>query len=120
MNYPKISIVTPSYNQGQYIEETILSVLGQRYPNLEYMIYDAESTDNTVEVIQRYENELTYWVSEKDKGQADAINKGFANSTGEILMWLNSDDILMPNVLQFIAEQYQLKGDGILWELYSF
>lgn len=115
MNYPKISIVTPSYNQGQYLEDTILSVLGQRYPNLEYMIYDAESTDNTVEIIKRYETKLAYWVSEKDKGQADAINKGFANSTGEILMWLNSDDILMPNVLQFIADQYKLKGDGIFY-----
>jgi glycosyltransferase involved in cell wall biosynthesis len=113
MNYPKISIVTPSYNQGQYLEDTILSVLGQKYPNLEYMIYDAESTDNTLEIIKRYETELAYWVSGKDKGQADAINKGFANSTGEILMWLNSDDLLMPNVLHFIAEQYREKGDGI-------
>jgi glycosyltransferase involved in cell wall biosynthesis len=113
MNYPKISIVTPSYNQGQYLEDTILSVLGQGYPNLEYLIYDAASTDNSVEIIKMYENQLCYWVSEKDKGQADAINKGFAKSTGEILMWLNSDDVLMPNVLDFIAKQYMDKGDGI-------
>ncbi len=114
-NYPKISIVTPSYNQGQYLEDTILSVLGQFYPNLEYLIYDAASTDNSFEIIKKYENQLSYWVSEKDNGQADAINKGFTKATGEILMWLNSDDVLMPNVLHFIAEQYIEKGDGIFF-----
>lgn len=113
MNYPKISIVTPSYNQGQYLEDTILSVLGQGYTNLEYLIYDAASTDNSVPIIKKYVNQLSFWVSEKDNGQADAINKGFAKATGEILMWLNSDDVLMPNVLHFIAEQYIEKGDGI-------
>ena len=113
MNYPKISLVTPSYNQGQYLEDTILSVLGQGYPNLEYQIYDAASTDNSVALIKKYENQLSYWISEKDNGQADAINKGFEKATGEILMWLNSDDVLMPNVLHFIAQQYIEKGDGI-------
>lgn len=113
MNYPKISIVTPSYNQGQYIEDTILSVLGQRYPNLEYLIFDAKSTDNSVEIIKMYETELTYWETKEDYGQADAINKGFARATGEILMWLNSDDVLMPNVLKYIGEQYLEKGEGI-------
>jgi glycosyltransferase involved in cell wall biosynthesis len=113
LHYPKISIVTPSYSQVQYLEDTILSVLGQGYPNLDYLIYDAVSFDNSVEIIKKYEKELTYWVSEKVKGQADAINKGFAKATGEILMWLNSDDILMPNVLHFIAKQYIEKGDGI-------
>lgn len=113
MNYPKISIVTPSYNQGQYLEDTILSVLGQGYPNLEYMIYDAASSDNSVAIIKKYENQLSHWVSENDYGQADAINKGFAKATGEILMWLNSDDVLMPNVMHFIAELYKEKGDGI-------
>jgi glycosyltransferase involved in cell wall biosynthesis len=113
MNSPKISIVTPSYNQGQYLEDTILSVLGQGYPNLEYLIYDAASTDNSVAIIKKHEKKLSFWISEKDNGQADAINKGFAKATGEILMWLNSDDVLMPNVLHFIAEQYLEKGDGI-------
>lgn len=113
MNYPKISIVTPSYNQGQYLEDTILSVLGQGYPNLEYLVLDAASTDNSVAIIKKYENQLSYWISEKDSGQADAINKGFARATGEILMWLNSDDVLMPNVLCFIAQQYIKNGDGI-------
>ncbi|PQJ73325.1 glycosyltransferase family 2 protein [Polaribacter butkevichii] len=113
MNYPKISIVTPSYNQGQYLEETILSVLGQGYLNLEYLIYDAASTDNSVDIIKKYQKDISFWVSEKDNGQADAINKGFTKATGEILMWLNSDDILMPNVLHYIAAQYIEKGDGI-------
>ena len=112
-NYPKISIVTPSYNQGQYLEDTILSVLGQFYPNLEYLIYDAASSDNSVEIIKKYEDQLSFWVSQKDNGQADAINRGFLKATGEILMWLNSDDVLMPNVLHFIAEQYVKNGEGI-------
>ncbi|WP_053069196.1 glycosyltransferase family 2 protein [Bizionia psychrotolerans] len=115
MNYPRISIVTPSYNQGDFIEDTILSVLGQSYPNLEYLIYDAASTDNTVGILKKYENQLTYWVSEKDEGQADAINKGFEKSTGAILLWLNSDDILMPNVLHYIARLYIEQGDGIYY-----
>lgn len=114
-NHPKISIVTPSYNQGQYLEDTILSVLGQFYPNLEYLIFDAASSDDSVEIIKKYEDKLAYWVSEKDKGQADAINKGFAKATGDILMWLNSDDILMPNILQFVATKFVENGDGIFF-----
>ena len=113
MNFPKISIVTPSYNQGQFLEQTILSVLGQSYPNLEYLIYDGGSNDDSVAIIKKHEQHLTYWESKKDKGQSDAINKGFARATGDILMWLNSDDILMPNMSQYIAKQFIEKGDGI-------
>ncbi|MCX8522322.1 glycosyltransferase [Chryseobacterium formosus] len=106
MNLPKISIITPSYNQAQYLEATILSVLGQNYPNLEYIIMDGGSTDSSEEIIKKYENNLAYWQSKKDRGQADAINQGFEKCTGDILMWLNSDDMLMPNILHFVASKY--------------
>ncbi len=106
MPLPTISIITPSYNQGEFLEETILSVLGQRYPALQYIIIDGGSTDNSLEMIKKYERELYYWESTKDKGQSDAINKGFNRSTGDILMWLNSDDMLMPNVLHYIANLF--------------
>lgn len=102
-NYPRISIVTPSYNQGQFIEQTIRSVLLQNYPNLEYIIIDGGSTDNTVETIEKYEQYITYWVSEPDRGQSHAINKGFARCTGEIMAWLNSDDLYLPSALKTIA-----------------
>lgn len=102
-NYPKISIVTASYNQGQFIEETILSVLNQNYPNLEYIVIDGGSTDNSVEIIKKYQRHLTYWVSENDKGQANAINKGLKLCTGEIFNWLNSDDYLEPGALHKIS-----------------
>ncbi len=89
---PRITIVTPSYNQGQFLEATIRSVLLQGYPNLEYIIIDGGSSDNSVEIIRKYEPWLAYWVSEKDRGQAHAINKGFAHATGSIYAYLNSDD----------------------------
>lgn len=104
--WPRISIVTPSYNQGQFIEETIRSVLLQGYPNLEYIIIDGGSTDGSVEIIKKYEPWLAYWVSEKDRGQSHAINKGFARSTGEIMAWLNSDDIYAHQMLQIIANAF--------------
>ena len=103
---PKISIITPSFNQGQYIEQTIQSVLNQNYPNLEYIIIDAGSTDQTVEIIKKYEQHLTYWVSEKDRGQSHAINKGLEKCTGTLFNWLNSDDYLEPGALHKIAETY--------------
>lgn len=102
-NYPKISIVTPSYNQGQFIEETIRSIIFQGYPNLEYIIIDGSSTDNTVEIIKKYEKYITYWVSEPDRGQSHAINKGFAIATGEIMGWLNSDDLYLPKTFHNVA-----------------
>jgi glycosyltransferase involved in cell wall biosynthesis len=90
--YPKISIITPSFNQAQFLEEAISSVLNQNYPNLEFIIIDGGSTDGRVEIIKKYEKYLAYWVSEKNEGQADALNKGFARATGDIIGWLNSDD----------------------------
>ena len=111
--YPKISIVTPSYNQGGFIEETILSVIGQGYPNLEYIIIDGGSTDETVDIIRKYEKYLTYWVSEKDNGQSNGINKGFAKATGDILGWLNSDDMYLPATLLYIAKQLNVDSKSI-------
>jgi hypothetical protein len=102
-DWPRISIVTPSYNQGRFIEETIRSVLLQGYPDLEYIITDGGSRDQSVEIIKKYGPWLTYWVSEQDRGQSHAINKGFDRSTGPLLGWLNSDDILLPNALATVA-----------------
>lgn len=104
--WPRISIVTPSYNQGQFIEETIRSVLLQGYPDLEYIIMDGGSTDGAVDIIRKYEHWLTYWVSEKDQGQSDAINKGVALTSGSIINWINSDDFLAVNALRRIAEAF--------------
>ena len=107
MNYPKISIITPTYNQAEYIEQTILSVVNQKYPNLEYIVIDAGSTDGTVEIIKKYENKISYWISEKDKGLYDAVYKGFEMATGEILAWINSDDTYLPNSFFTIAEIFE-------------
>lgn len=103
MDYPKISIVTPVYNQAKYLEETILSVLSQEYPNLEYIIVDGGSTDGTVDIIKKYENRLAFWISEPDNGMYDALQKGFEHSTGEIMGWLNADDLYFKGCLFHIA-----------------
>jgi glycosyltransferase involved in cell wall biosynthesis len=100
---PKFTIVTPSYNQGRFIEKTILSVLNQGYPNLEYFVIDGGSGDETRSVIERYAKHLDYWVSEADRGQSHAINKGFARASGDLLGWLNSDDQLEPGALHIVA-----------------
>lgn len=105
--WPRISIVTPSYNQARFIEETIRSALLQGYPNLEYLILDGGSTDGSVEIIKKYERWLIYWVSEPDKGQSNAINKGWRQATGELVTWLNSDDVYMPAALQSVAQSWR-------------
>ena len=105
--YPKISIVTPSFNQARFLEETILSVVNQGYPNLEYFVMDGGSTDGSDEIIKKYASQLTYWESKPDRGQSHAINKGFKMATGELVAWLNSDDLLTPNALQEVAEVWQ-------------
>lgn len=112
--WPKISIVTPSFNQGEYIEETIRSVLLQGYPNLEYIIIDGGSSDQTLEIIKKYEVWISSWVSENDRGQTHAINKGFALASGDIVAWLNSDDVYVPHALQRVAEQYRRDPGGII------
>lgn len=101
---PRITLVTPSYNQGPYIEETIRSVLLQGYPNLEYIVIDGGSTDDTVAIIKKYAPWITYWVSERDRGQSDAINKGLARATGDWFNWINSDDYLLPGALGALME----------------
>lgn len=105
--WPLISIVTPSFNQGQFFEETLRSVLLQGYPNLEYIVIDGGSTDESVALIKKYEPWLTYWVSERDRGQSDAINKGLSRCTGEIFNWINSDDLLVPGALAKIASAFE-------------
>lgn len=114
-SWPRVTIVTPSFNQGRYIEQTIRSVLLQGYPNLEYIVIDGGSTDNSVEIIRKYEKWLAYWVSEKDRGQSHAINKGFERATGEVLGWLNSDDFFLPGALQTLMLLRAVQPEAVAW-----
>jgi glycosyltransferase involved in cell wall biosynthesis len=112
-----LSIVTPSFNQGRYIEETIRSVLSQDYPHVEYLIVDGGSTDSTLDTIKKYQHQLAWWVSEKDQGQTDAINKGFARAQGDVLAWINSDDTFEPGA--FTAAMTYLKDHPSVGMVYG-
>ena len=102
--WPRITIVTPSFNQAAFLEQAICSILSQAYPNLEYIVIDGGSTDGSQEIIRKYESYLSYWVTEPDSGQYHAINKGFARASGQIMGWLNSDDMHCPWTLRTVAE----------------
>lgn len=108
---PVVTVVTPSFNQAQFLEETIQSVLGQEYPALEYWVMDGGSTDSSVEILRRYNGQLN-WVSEKDKGQTDAINKGFERASGDILMYINSDDVMSPGVIWKVVKLFEEHPDA--------
>src|SRR5262245_11082041 len=104
---PKISIVTPSFNQGEFLEETILSVLHQRYEPLEYIVVDGGSTDNSVAILKKYEKHLAYWLSEQDQGQTNALNKGLARTSGEIIGFINSDDGYLPGAFDAVIRYFE-------------
>lgn len=111
---PLVSIVTPSYNQAKYLEQTIRSVLDQNYPRLEYIVIDGASTDDSEQVIRKYMDHLAYWISEKDSGQGEAINKGFLRVRGEIIAWLNSDDYYLPNTITSAVKVFEENPDVVM------
>ena len=114
--YPRISVVTPSFNQGAYLGETLASIASQHYPELELIVMDGGSTDDSVKVIESFAGCMTYWESQPDHGQSHAINKGFAKATGDIVCWLNSDDVFLPGALNAVAHAFNSHSD---WEWVS-
>lgn len=108
---PKITVVTPNFNGAEYLEQTITSILGQKYPNLEYIVIDDGSTDDSAEIIRMYEDRLTYWTTRPNRGQYATINEGFERSTGEIMAWLNSDDMYLPGAFSIVAEIFSYHPD---------
>jgi glycosyltransferase involved in cell wall biosynthesis len=111
---PLVSIITPSYNQADFLEQTIQSVLGQNYPNIEYMVVDGDSNDSSVEIIKKYADQLTWWISEPDGGQAEAINKGFRRAKGEIVGWLNSDDLYLPGAISAAVKAFEENPECVM------
>jgi glycosyltransferase involved in cell wall biosynthesis len=107
----KFSIIIPSYNQGQFIERTILSILNQSFLNFELIIIDGGSNDNTTEILRKYDSKISYWVSEKDEGQSDAFNKGFERATGDVIGWINSDDIYYPDAFSKAAAFFEMDAE---------